>query len=109
MRLQPQRPEGLDDLAVPRAASPRTQESRELHRDRGCAGAHPPGAQVLPDRSAYSPHIDAVMVVEAVVLTDDKRFQQVRIDLAKREPALQRAVTRARAAQHQAVTVLERE
>src|SRR5882724_1605267 len=49
------------------------------------------------------------MLVEAVVLAGDKRLQQVRVDLAESEPALQRPVPRARGAQHQAVAVLERE
>src|SRR5258705_11347294 len=49
------------------------------------------------------------MLVVAVGLAGDKRLQQVRVDLAESEAALQRAVPRARAAQHQAVAILERE
>ncbi len=47
-----------------------------------------PSVQVLLDRAADGTQIDTVMVEEAMIFARDERLEHIRIDLAKREPAL---------------------
>src|SRR5207247_11117429 len=85
-------PECLQHCPPARPASAGAEQSRELHRDRGCTGAHPPSVHVFCDRAPHGAKIDAVMIVEAVILAGDERLEEIRIDLAERDTALQRAM-----------------
>ena len=75
--LQPEREEGLLDLAVERALVREEKVLGELLRQRRAALDDGVGAQVLDQRPQRARHVDAEMVEEAPVLGREHRLDQV--------------------------------
>ena len=76
-RLQPDREEGLLDLALDGALVGQEQVLGELLGDRGAALAHAAGLRVGDERAHGAGDVDAEMIVEAAVLGRERRLDQV--------------------------------
>ncbi len=76
---------GLAHLACDRALVAHVRVLHELLRDRGAALDEPLAADVLPEGAADAPHVDAPMLVEALVLHGDDRLLHDRRNLSARD------------------------
>ena len=108
--LQPERPQHLQQLGAPRAATGRgTEQPGQLHRDRRGTGHDVAGAQVVARRSNGGAPVHRAMLIEAAVLEREERLQDLRIHFRQREPACQAAVRCVRGPERQPVAVGKRE
>ena len=74
---------GLDDLLAQRVlVAAQIQVAHELHRDRRAALQWRPVDDVLDGRAEYAGEVDAVVLVEPLILDRDRRVLQIFGDLA---------------------------
>jgi hypothetical protein len=79
-------PEDLTELPGDRARRA-AQQAGQLHRDRRAAGDESPRAHILQRRAAERAHVDAVMLVEAMIFHCKKRLQQLGVEVGEAGPA----------------------
>ncbi len=84
-RFQPERQEGLLDLALERALVRQEQVLRKLLADRGAALHHAARARIGEHGAEQAGHVDAEMLVEAAVLGGERRLDQVIGKLVERD------------------------
>ena len=62
----------------------RLEQARDLHGDGRAAGDDVAGGHELPRGARERHRIDAVMLVEALVLIGEQQFEEARIDVLRR-------------------------